>query len=114
MYAAIYLLLHALNLTSGSFLALINSVRPAARYHSGGKVLRINRDGSIPADNMGVLADGIGGQLDHVWAKGLRNGYSSRWDLATDRFFIAEVGGNNQDVAVEDLHLGKAGANYGW
>jgi len=63
---------------------------------------------------MGVLADGVGGQLDHVWAKGVRNGYSSRWDLETERYFIAEVGGNNQGVAVEDLHLGKAGANYGW
>ncbi|MBN1239617.1 MAG: PQQ-dependent sugar dehydrogenase, partial [Gammaproteobacteria bacterium] len=79
---------------------------------AGGKVIRINKDGSVPADN--PFADGPGGNLDEIWALGLRNPYRAHWDLPTGRFFIGEVGGNVQSTASEDLHLGRAGANYGW
>jgi glucose/arabinose dehydrogenase len=73
-----------------------------------GKIIRVSKTGSFPADNMG-MQDGQGGNYDGIWALGVRNGYRSRWDKATNRYFIAEVGGNNQATAKEDLHLGKAG-----
>ncbi|SMF13427.1 Glucose/arabinose dehydrogenase, beta-propeller fold [Alteromonadaceae bacterium Bs31] len=79
---------------------------------SGGKIIRINKDGSIPADNPYV--DGEGGNLDEVWAIGLRNPYRAYWDLVKDRLYISEVGGNVQETAREDLHIGRKGADYGW
>ena len=79
---------------------------------AGGKILRFERDGSIPPDN--PFVDGAGGNLDEIWAYGLRNPYRASWDLATERLFIGEVGGNDQATATEDIHLGRAGADYGW
>jgi hypothetical protein len=60
------------------------------------------------------MDDGPGGIPDGIYATGIRNGFRARWDKPTNRFFIAEVGGNNQAVATEDIHLGKARVNYGW
>ncbi len=79
---------------------------------AGGKIIRINKDGTIPNDN--PFVDGPGGNLDEIWAYGLRNPYRAHWDLVDNRFYIGEVGGNVQSTAMEDLHIGRAGANYGW
>ncbi|TGD73950.1 PKD domain-containing protein [Mangrovimicrobium sediminis] len=79
---------------------------------AGGKIIRINKDGSIPADN--PFKDGAGPNLDEIWAVGLRNPYRAHWDLVGNRFYIGEVGGNVHATAREDLHIGRAGANYGW
>ena len=79
---------------------------------AGGKIIRINKDGSAPSDN--PFVDGAGGNLDEIWAYGLRNPYRAHWDLIKQRLYISEVGGNVQEVAREDIHLGRAGANYGW
>jgi glucose/arabinose dehydrogenase len=81
------------------------------RSHAG-KVFRLNPDGSIPADN--PWNDGSGPNIDGIWAMGLRNVFRAAWDLPTRRFFLAEVGGNHHLRAWEDLHMGEAGANYGW
>lgn len=40
---------------------------------AAGKIIRVNKDGTFPADNMG-LDDGPGGVPDGIWATGLRNG----------------------------------------
>ena len=77
-----------------------------------GKILRINKDGTIPSDN--PFADGAGGNLDEIWARGLRNPYRSKWDIEGNRFFIGDVGGNVQSTAFEEINLGQAGGNYGW
>lgn len=79
---------------------------------AGGKIIRINKDGSIPTDN--PFIDGPGGNLDEIWAFGLRNPYRAHWDLVRNRMYISEVGGNVQSTAREDIHLGRAGANFGW
>lgn len=79
---------------------------------ASGKVLRFNSDGSIPAGN--PFADGPGGNLDEVWALGLRNPFRASWDIPGDRFYIAVVGGNDQGTAFEDVKIGRSGANYGW
>jgi glucose/arabinose dehydrogenase len=71
--------------------------------HAGGKVHRINKDGTIPLDN--PYTDGAGPKVDSTYAYGLRNPFRARWDLPSGRFFIAEVGGNTQSTAWEDLHL---------
>ena len=77
-----------------------------------GKILRINRDGSIPADN--PFHDGPGPNLDEIWALGLRNPYRCSLDTVTGKFFICEVGGNDVDIAMEEVNLLTRGANYGW
>ncbi|MGF1485223.1 MAG: PQQ-dependent sugar dehydrogenase [Opitutales bacterium] len=89
----------------------------------GGKVLRMNKDGSVPDGTDGSpanpFADGPGGNYDYIWDIGLRNPFRARWDLQYGVFYIGEVGGNTQSEAQEDVHITKAeatfaGLNFGW
>lgn len=80
----------------------------------GGCIVRMNKDGSFPDDNDGVLQGGAAG----CWkAIGLRSPWRSRWDLPTGRYFIGDVGGNDQQTAVEEInvyHWGDNFTNFGW
>ena len=91
-----------------------NGTNSQDRTRSTGSVIRVNPDGTIPADNPYV--GNQNGWDESIWAYGLRNPYRARWDLTPgeERLFIGEVGGNDQNKSWEDLHLGEAGANYGW
>jgi glucose/arabinose dehydrogenase len=73
-----------------------------------GKILRINSDGSIPADN--PFHDRTTGKYRAIWARGLRNPFTFAVQPTTGRFFINDVGGDGW----EEVNEGKAGANYGW
>eukprot|EP00729_Bicosta_minor_P011884 gene11884-4868_t len=77
--------------------------------HYAGCIVRVNKDGSIPSGNLpsNVKPNGC-------WAHGLRNGYSSYWDVQTNRYLVAEVGGNEKKRSWEDVHLATAGAHLGW
>lgn len=77
-----------------------------------GKILRINSDGTIPADN--PFNDNAGPNLDAIWARGLRNPFRFSFDFPSGRMYIADVGGNDPPTSVEEVNLGVAGANYGW
>jgi glucose/arabinose dehydrogenase len=79
---------------------------------SRGKILRLNRDGTIPLDN--PFYDGSGSNVDSIWALGLRNPFRGYYDAPTGRMFIGDVGGNVDTTATEHLYLGAAGANYAW
>lgn len=73
-----------------------------------GKILRINPNGTIPADNpFFATTTGIN---QAIWAYGLRNPYSFAFQPGTGRMHINDVG---QDTW-EEINLGLAGANYGW
>jgi glucose/arabinose dehydrogenase len=73
-----------------------------------GKVLRINKNGSIPTDNpFYQTATGINRA---IWALGLRNPYTLGVQPGTGRIHINDVG---QD-AWEEVNRGVAGVNYGW
>ncbi|MGQ0600333.1 MAG: PQQ-dependent sugar dehydrogenase [Anaerolineales bacterium] len=78
-------------------------------YH--GKILRLNADGSAPADN--PFYDGAGPNLDAIWALGLRNPFRFSFDSPTGAMYIGDVG-SNTDTSIEELNRGVAGANYGW
>ena len=80
--------------------------------NSRGKILRINKDGTVPTDN--PFYDGAGPNVDSIWALGLRNPFRAFYDAPTGRFYVGDVGGNVASTAVEELNLGVAGANYGW
>jgi len=65
----------------------------------------------IPSDNPSWPA----GSLNEIWATGLRNPFRLYWDLTPGgRMYVGEVGGNDNGTATEDLHIGIAGADYGW
>jgi glucose/arabinose dehydrogenase len=72
-----------------------------------GKILRINKDGSIPADNPFV---GQPGKLAAIWAYGFRNPWRFQFDGATGRLFGGDVG----DFTWEELNRIVKGGNYGW
>ncbi|HYD41006.1 MAG TPA: PQQ-dependent sugar dehydrogenase [Anaeromyxobacter sp.] len=73
-----------------------------------GKMLRINADGTIPADNPFVAqASGVN---DAIWAIGLRNPFTFAFQPGTGRMFINDVG----EVTWEEINDGIAGSNYGW
>jgi uncharacterized repeat protein (TIGR03806 family) len=72
-----------------------------------GKVLRLNSDGSIPADN--PFYNRTTGKYRAIWALGCRNPFTFAFQPGTGRMFINDVGGAN-----EEINEGAAGANYGW
>jgi glucose/arabinose dehydrogenase len=73
-----------------------------------GKVLRLNRDGSIPSDN--PFFNTATGKNRAIWAMGFRNPFSMAFQNGTGRFFVNDVGGNNREE-IDDV---VAGTNYGW
>jgi glucose/arabinose dehydrogenase len=73
-----------------------------------GKMLRLNKDGSIPSDNPFFAT--AQGDLRAIWALGLRNPFSFDIEPGTGRLFLNDVG---QDTW-EEINEGVAGANYGW
>jgi glucose/arabinose dehydrogenase len=73
-----------------------------------GKMLRYNKDGSIPTDN--PFYNSASGANRAIWALGLRNPFTFAVQPGTGQIFINDVGGG----AFEEVNLGEAGANYGW
>lgn len=77
-----------------------------------GKILRLNPDGSIPADNP-TSFQGIAGTNaapTAAWCAGLRNPFTFAFQPGTGRMFINDVG---QDQW-EEINEGGAGLNFGW
>lgn len=77
-----------------------------------GKIIRTELDGSVPIDN--PYNDGAGPNYDYIWAYGLRNPFRAFWDSTYGQFYVGEVGGNNQALAREEVHIASAGSNLGW
>ena len=72
-----------------------------------GKVVRINRDGSIPADNPFVGQDGV---RPEIFASGVRNVQAAALHPATGALWEIEHGARGGD----ELNIIEAGKNYGW
>ena len=81
-----------------------------------GKILRIDPvdpDGAgparyaVPTDNPYAAGSGA---LGEVWASGLRNPQQFGWDPLTGTMYIADIG----QAQLEEVNVGRAGANYGW
>lgn len=72
-----------------------------------GKVIRIHRDGSIPADNPFVTQDNARGE---IWSYGHRNSSAMAYRPGTQELWMVEHGTRGGD----ELNLIKRGANYGW
>ncbi len=72
-----------------------------------GKIIRINADGSIPADN--PFADGTGGKPS-VYSYGHRNVQGLYYDKDSGTLYETEHGPKGGD----ELNIIKPGVNYGW
>ncbi|MFO1146230.1 MAG: PQQ-dependent sugar dehydrogenase [Rhodospirillales bacterium] len=78
-----------------------------------GKVLRINKDGTIPGDNprsFPGISGTTSGIYSSIWAVGLRNPFTAAFQPTIGRLFINDVGANSW----EEINPGRRGANYGW
>lgn len=74
-----------------------------------GKILRMNLDGSPPADNPFYrAADGINA-TDYIYAYGLRNPFGGAWRKSDGQYYEVENG-----PGVDRLAKIRRGANYGW
>jgi glucose/arabinose dehydrogenase len=73
-----------------------------------GKMLRLNKDGSIPEGN--PFYGRTRGKNRAIWARGLRNPYSFAVRPETGAIFINDVGLHTW----EEINRGAPGANYGW
>ena len=71
-----------------------------------GKIHRINKDGTIPADNPFYSTPNA---LKSIWAYGLRNPFRFTF-LPDGRAVAGDVGGD----AWEELNIINKGGNYGW
>jgi glucose/arabinose dehydrogenase len=72
-----------------------------------GKVVRINADGSIPADNPYV---GRQGALPEIWSIGHRNVQAAAINPATGELWEIEHGTNGGD----EINIARKGRDYGW
>jgi len=72
-----------------------------------GQVIRINPDGTIPADNPFV---GVAGRRPEVWSYGHRNPQGAALHPQTGRVWTVEHGARGGD----EINLPEAGGNYGW
>lgn len=72
-----------------------------------GKIIRINRDGSTPADNPFV---GRADARPEIWSYGHRNVQGAALEPTTGRLWTAEHGARGGD----EINRPEAGKNYGW
>jgi aldose sugar dehydrogenase len=72
-----------------------------------GKIVRINPDGSVPADNPFV---GRKDALPEIWSYGHRNSQGAAIHPKTGKLWENELG----PMGGDELNIPKAGHNYGW
>lgn len=91
---------------------LDDPANPTTRYAQNvathfGKVVRINRDGSVPADNPSFAGTGA---LPELWSIGHRNPQGAAIHPATGELWVTEHGPQGGD----ELNRVQPGGNYGW
>src|SRR5262245_63879050 len=73
-----------------------------------GKIVRLNRNGTIPADN--PFFTRTTGRSRAIWARGLRNPFKFTFDPGSSRAFVNDVGASTW----EEIDRLAKGRNYGW
>jgi glucose/arabinose dehydrogenase len=73
-----------------------------------GKILRINKSGTIPTNN--PFYSKASGDNRAIWALGLRNPFKFAIQPDTGTIYINDVG----EKTWEEINRGASGANYGW
>lgn len=85
-----------------------NSANAPSLETTHGKLLRIDADGTIPADN--PFLGQTTGVAQAIWARGLRNPYTFAIDPTNGRIHVNDVGLDSW----EEVNHAVAGANFGW
>lgn len=85
-----------------------NGVNAQSLANLHGKILRLNRNGSIPTDN--PFYSVAAGKNRAIWALGLRNPFTFSIDPVTSAMFVNDVG----EGEWEEVNEAAAGANFGW
>jgi glucose/arabinose dehydrogenase len=89
---------------------------PQSLQTFAGKMLRLNKDGTIPTDNPYYSPTAADPRLNAIWARGLRNPFTFAVEGAVgpgqppSRIFINDVGTG----LYEEINKGRPGGNYGW
>ena len=83
--------------------------------HFTGVILRLNRDGSAPADNpfysTGASMGGeVGANIQKIFAYGVRNSFGMAFDPISGKLWADE----NGEDAFDEINLVDAGMNSGW
>jgi glucose/arabinose dehydrogenase len=79
-----------------------------------GKTLRLNDDGTVPADNPFVGKQGV---RPEIWTYGNRNSQGIAWQPGTNLLFETEHGPSGfegRGVGGDEVNILEAGKNYGW
>ena len=78
-----------------------------------GKILRLNDDGTVPADNPFV---GQQNARPEIWSYGHRNSQGIDWQPGTDLLFETEHGPSGFDGpgGGDEVNIVEKGKNYGW
>jgi len=84
-----------------------NGANQQAPQSTGGKIIRINSDGSIPGDNPFRQ---LGGRAPSIFAMGFRNPFTLAIQRTTGKIFVNDVG----DATTEEVNEVISGGNYGW
>lgn len=86
-----------------------------------GKFLRVNDDGTIPADNPWAGANKKAGTREELWTIGNRNPQGFDWHPKTGMLYATEHGPSGEPVnngkpasASDEFNLIEKGKNYGW
>ncbi|HEX9147996.1 MAG TPA: PQQ-dependent sugar dehydrogenase, partial [Thermoanaerobaculia bacterium] len=90
--------------TGGTKAQILDAASPS-RFN--GKVLRMELDGSPPADNPFV---GDPTKEPRIWAYGFRNPFRFSFRPTNGSIYIGDVGQSTR----EELDVGVAGGNFGW
>jgi aldose sugar dehydrogenase len=82
----------------------------------GGKILRVNDDGTIPADNPFVSAEQqAAGVRGEIWTLGNRNPQGIAWQPGTNMLVECEHGPSGEaGTGGDEVNIIERGANYGW
>jgi aldose sugar dehydrogenase len=93
-----------LYITSGERMRFDPAQSPEANL---GKIVRINRDGTIPKDNPFAGKPGARGE---IWTLGHRNMLAAAFHPISGELWVAEMG----PLGGDELNVIERGANYGW
>ncbi|MCE7975219.1 MAG: PQQ-dependent sugar dehydrogenase [Leptolyngbya sp. PLA1] len=82
----------------------------------GGKVLRLNDDGTVPADNPFTGTEHKEkGVRPEIWSYGNRNPQGLAWQPGTGALFACEHGPSGENgTGGDELNIIQKGKNYGW
>jgi len=77
-----------------------------------GKLLRLNKDGTIPTDNPNYAS--YSGNNRAIVALGLRNAFTLAVQRTTGLLYVNDVGASYEEINRYDTNLAPVHRNYGW